>query len=794
MKTIETVNIKGVTVPLHVRQLKQRLKEELQIATASRRLQLDEQVEIHLLERQLEEMKAKEVKQQPKVLGPSEKQLSLLNQANLTAKERRALHKRQSSDPTMSKMSPVDDNADIEAALQRDLNFDMTGLTYAQTLFTRPMTSSRSETSIPFRKAFLGEEDELRRKEEKRHLLKLEIEKRKRELDENLQLQMELKRLTESVSMNPLEYNQIRKRYQQHVGRRDPYYDYRSKYLLGACPQIPATGSPAMPAAYPSQINVASSARTSASRSYSASEYLAHKAHSPGHELDDTLLYNDLYSDIFLPPSQSQPHLYGRGRKMIAIDSYPEFSPIPTETEPSPDLTPAMPILDDVTKRSRTKLRNIGSRPLSDEIDKYIREDLLGYAEMDDLLNSDDNLLDHFADDSLSTIKSRSHFRNSNPPILLEHSNSVGRIQYPFPTKRILLMRDPKDRSNKGYGIGMKIVGGKQISGGPAGHVGAFVAAIYKGGVADQLHGELQEGDQILEWNGIPLTGKTYEEVHALISLLNDNGEIELVIRPKSTIKNTPVVPIVTSSVQSSETSSKKSNVSTVKVDHHAPKSEHSSYDNLDFLQQFGPIKHNNQAKSEPISDSNGNNQPTLIITEDKGIDPNELAAQLRGIQESEISTPTSTSVSNQEQITSAPKTEALRNQEVKKRENTQKITQVDPVTSTSLTTNVTQSEMSNSSPATNLDSGKAAASTTTTATTTTISASRQKNIEAEQAPIVHRSKDKEQDLGDIRLQLSFDDFDNTLNIHLIEARRLPCKDSNGLSDPFVKFMLYGLE
>ena len=39
----------------------------------------------------------------------------------------------------------------------------------------------------------------------------------------------------------------------------------------------------------------------------------------------------------------------------------------------------------------------------------------------------------------------------------------------------------------------MKIVGGKYIPG-TQGQIGAYVAAIYPGGVADQLHGELQEG------------------------------------------------------------------------------------------------------------------------------------------------------------------------------------------------------------------------------------------------------------------------------------------------------------
>ena len=44
-----------------------------------------------------------------------------------------------------------------------------------------------------------------------------------------------------------------------------------------------------------------------------------------------------------------------------------------------------------------------------------------------------------------------------------------------------------------GNGIGLKIIGGKEIPG-TDGQIGAYVAAIYPGGVADQLHGELQEG------------------------------------------------------------------------------------------------------------------------------------------------------------------------------------------------------------------------------------------------------------------------------------------------------------
>jgi len=37
-------------------------------------------------------------------------------------------------------------------------------------------------------------------------------------------------------------------------------------------------------------------------------------------------------------------------------------------------------------------------------------------------------------------------------------------------------------------------------------------------------------GDQVLEWNGITLTGKTFEEVQRTIA--QPNGELELVVRP----------------------------------------------------------------------------------------------------------------------------------------------------------------------------------------------------------------------------------------------------------------------
>ena len=47
-----------------------------------------------------------------------------------------------------------------------------------------------------------------------------------------------------------------------------------------------------------------------------------------------------------------------------------------------------------------------------------------------------------------------------------------------------------------GHGFGVKIVGGKIVSD-KSNEVGAFVTAIQRGGIADQLHGELQEGSAV---------------------------------------------------------------------------------------------------------------------------------------------------------------------------------------------------------------------------------------------------------------------------------------------------------
>ncbi|KAK8754701.1 hypothetical protein V5799_002594 [Amblyomma americanum] len=85
--------------------------------------------------------------------------------------------------------------------------------------------------------------------------------------------------------------------------------------------------------------------------------------------------------------------------------------------------------------------------------------------------------------------------------------------------RRVLLTRDPR----RG-GLGVRVVGGKRMSNG---QLGAYVARV---GRPDTL-GQLSEGDRVLEWNGVPLTGKTYEQVQRVMDTHNTGDEVELLVQ-----------------------------------------------------------------------------------------------------------------------------------------------------------------------------------------------------------------------------------------------------------------------
>uniref|UniRef100_A0A8C5GVR0 Protein piccolo n=1 Tax=Gouania willdenowi TaxID=441366 RepID=A0A8C5GVR0_GOUWI len=100
-------------------------------------------------------------------------------------------------------------------------------------------------------------------------------------------------------------------------------------------------------------------------------------------------------------------------------------------------------------------------------------------------------------------------------------------VPYAFPHTRINLKRDSKDTSVSGNGLGIRVVGGKDIPG-SRGEIGAYVAKLIPGGVAEQT-GKILEGMQVLEWNGVLLMGKTYEEVQCLMA--QPCAEAEICVR-----------------------------------------------------------------------------------------------------------------------------------------------------------------------------------------------------------------------------------------------------------------------
>ncbi|XP_067915773.1 protein piccolo-like [Heterodontus francisci] len=110
-----------------------------------------------------------------------------------------------------------------------------------------------------------------------------------------------------------------------------------------------------------------------------------------------------------------------------------------------------------------------------------------------------------------------------------QQSTEVGGkpVQYNFAHTRVRIQKDLKDQTVSGNGLGIKIIGGKEIPG-QNGEIGAYIAKIFPGGTAEQT-GKLTEGMQVLEWNGIPLTGKTYEEVQSIIGV--PIGEAEICVR-----------------------------------------------------------------------------------------------------------------------------------------------------------------------------------------------------------------------------------------------------------------------
>ncbi|CAF0899970.1 unnamed protein product [Rotaria sp. Silwood1] len=139
-----------------------------------------------------------------------------------------------------------------------------------------------------------------------------------------------------------------------------------------------------------------------------------------------------------------------------------------------------------------------------------------------------------------------------------EESSKLRARTPPSNPHRILLHRDKNDTSIRTNGLGMRIVGGQECE---DGSLGCFVTNILSGGPA-HVQGNIEVGDQILEFNGNSLIDSTYEEVRMLqdqcgdiVQLVVQHNNIRLQINGGQTLSSIEVsrhfetVPRLSSSI-----------------------------------------------------------------------------------------------------------------------------------------------------------------------------------------------------------------------------------------------------
>ncbi|KAM6895735.1 protein piccolo [Xenentodon cancila] len=229
----------------------------------------------------------------------------------------------------------------------------------------------------------------------------------------------------------------------------------------------------------------------------------------------------------------------GRGRIPIVAQNSEEESPLSPVGQPMGMARASAGPLPPISADSRDQFGSCLSLQDSQQ-QQHIREEPTrgrGYALLDDLQGTmsdsealSDSLMALNRDDATNAY----HLRREetdwfDKPRDGRAENGKDKRQgkgpyYPFPHLRVKLQRDPKDRSVSGNGLGIRVVGGKDVPGSD-GEIGAYVAKVLPGGAAEQT-GKILEGMQVLEWNGVLLTGKTYEEVQGLVGQLCNEAEV----------------------------------------------------------------------------------------------------------------------------------------------------------------------------------------------------------------------------------------------------------------------------
>ncbi|XP_063931974.1 regulating synaptic membrane exocytosis protein 2 isoform X1 [Zophobas morio] len=91
----------------------------------------------------------------------------------------------------------------------------------------------------------------------------------------------------------------------------------------------------------------------------------------------------------------------------------------------------------------------------------------------------------------------------------------------------MILRRNARETTGSSAAIlGLKVVGGRILENGLR---GALIEKVKKGSIAD-IEGQLRPGDEVIEWNGRVLQGKTYQEVADIIAESKQEANVELIV------------------------------------------------------------------------------------------------------------------------------------------------------------------------------------------------------------------------------------------------------------------------
>uniref|UniRef100_A0A8C4QRP0 Protein piccolo n=1 Tax=Eptatretus burgeri TaxID=7764 RepID=A0A8C4QRP0_EPTBU len=228
------------------------------------------------------------------------------------------------------------------------------------------------------------------------------------------------------------------------------------------------------------------------------------------------------------------PIIGPKGRLPIATQNSEEESPLSPVGQPMGMARAAAGPLPPIAADSREQFGSSHSLPEVQQHQKELHrrsyEHDMAYL-MDDLQHamSDSEAYHLRREDTNWFDKPRDSFHEEQVKERLRdcHGARISVRSFDFPYTRICLRHDNKDHSFSGNGFGIRIVGGKEIPG-RGGDIGAYISKVFIGRPAEKSK-KLVEGMQVLEWNRQPLTGKTFEEVQQILG--RPEKEVEICVR-----------------------------------------------------------------------------------------------------------------------------------------------------------------------------------------------------------------------------------------------------------------------